>query len=130
MPVYRQAGGPGKTPYRLTWEGARFLKDIDQAVADALDELANDVLEDMHSTFHVLTGEMVEKAFATVTLSGVENRRTMVFGSAANHTLWHELGWHKANGSFEGHPQIREVADRWVPKFTPILRNIVKSRGY
>jgi hypothetical protein len=84
----------------------------------------------MHDTFHVLTGEMVQRAFAEVTLSGVGNRRTMVFGSAAPHTIYHELGWHKSNGSFEGHPQIREVADRWVPRFTPILREAVKKRGY
>lgn len=106
------------------------MKDIDDSVADALDELASDVLEDMHASLHVWTGEMVEKAFAEVTLSGIGQRRTMVFGSDAPHTIYHELGWHRGNASFEGHPQIREIADRWVPRFTPILRSIVKARGY
>jgi hypothetical protein len=130
MPTYRQAGGPGRTGYHLTWEGARFTKMVDDSVVDALEELGADILDDLHATLHVWTGEMRDKAFAEVELRGVGQRRTLVFGSDAPHTIYHELGWHRANGaSFEGHPQIREIADRWVPKFTPMLRDAVKKQG-
>lgn len=123
MPVLKQAGGPNRTPFRFTWQGATIQKNIEDAAAEAMDELERIIQDRFHSELHVLTGEMRDRSFVYIENSGT--KRTMRAGSAAEHTLYHELG----TATFVGHPQIRTIMDQEIPKLTPLIRAKVAAKA-
>lgn len=122
----RRSGGPylGGRPFTFTWEGARVVKDVDDSVFDALEKLAAEIRAWEQANLHEDTREMKEKSFAIVTIRA--GRRTLIWGSDANHTIWHEYGtrWYKA------HPQFREIGKIFIPRVTPTLQAALKARGH
>lgn len=107
------AGGPyGRGAFRETWNGATVLQQWQAQIQAGMERVAAETLADLRASIHVDTGEMRDKAFATVEVRGT--KRTLVAGSAANHAAYEELGTvHRP-----GHPMIRAVVDRQAPRVT------------
>jgi hypothetical protein len=125
----RRAGGPylGGSPFRFTWEGARFTKAVDESVKEALDVLSDQIRATLKAELHRwpkhTVHHLADDSFAIVTIRA--GRRTLILGSEAPYALWHEYGtrWYQA------HPQIREIARRYIDKITPTLRAASAKRG-
>ncbi len=113
MPVaQRSSGGPGgRTSFRQTWEGSRVRAQITSGVNQAMSQMANDLEDYLHATLHRDSGEMADKAFATV--EAVGDRIVVRAGSDAEHTVYHE---------FRYHPQLRSSMDIWAPKISAYVR--------
>lgn len=125
MVAIRSSGGPGRG-VKLTWQGATVFAKVDAGVQSALDDLAKEIEATLHRELHRYPKhkehQMADEAFAKVTVSGT--KRTLSLGSDAPYTYWHEEG----TSNFEGHPQIREIADRYAPQITPRLRAALGSQ--
>lgn len=107
------SGPSARTPgYKLTWRGATVAKQIDEDVAAAMEELRRDILSYLHSNLHIYTGQMNREAFAEIKVTQ-GGKRTLVVGSDAPHTIFHE---------FRYHAQLREALDEWAPKVTQYLQ--------
>lgn len=120
MAVVRSAGGPGRAPYRQEWRGAAVLESWKQQIGSGVQDLAQDILADLHQTIHIVTGEMRRQAFADVSVDAT--KRTIRAGSAVEYALYEELGTSRR----PGHPMIRLVLDRAAPKLT---QYIARARG-
>lgn len=113
MVAARTAGGPyGRGNFRTTWNGATVLQQWQAQIQAGMETVAAETLAELISTLHRVSGEMADNAFATVAVRGT--KRTIVAGSTAPHTAYHELG----TTTFEGHPQIRKIIDQTAPKLT------------
>lgn len=124
MVAARTAGGPyGRGAFRTTWRGATVLKAWQDQIQAGMERVAAETLADLRATIHVDTGEMRDKAFATVEVRGT--KRTLVAGSAANHAAYEELGTIYR----EGHPMIRQVVDRQAPRVTQAIAAARKGGG-
>jgi hypothetical protein len=121
MAVLRSSGGPGRA-FKLTWQGATVLKQLEAAVLTAFDDEAEEIAEDLKATLHKVTEQMANESFARVTVSGT--KRQLALGSDAPHTAYHELG----TSNFKGHPQIRAIADKHVSHITPRLKAALGGR--
>lgn len=121
MAALTPSGGPGRS-FRLTWRGATVSRQVDAAMRAALEDEAREVRADLQASLHRVTGEMAEKSFAEVTVSGT--KRQLRLGSDAPHTAYHELG----TSNYPAHPQIRAIADRHAPHITPRLRAALGGR--
>lgn len=106
MAVTRASGGPGRGAYIQEWRGATVLESWKQQIGTGVQDLAQDILDDLHQTIHIQSGEMNEKAFSEVSVDNT--KRTIRAGSAADHTIFEELLHHP----------IREVIDRQAPRLT------------
>lgn len=124
MVAVRTAGGPyGKGSFRTTWRGATVLKAWQDQIQAGMERVAAETLADLRATIHVDTGEMRDKAFATVEVRGT--KRTLVAGSAAPHSAYEELGTSRR----PGHPQIRQVVDRQSKRVTQAIAAARKGGG-
>lgn len=113
MAVLRSAGGPyGQGAFRFTWQGATVQQAWLSQIQDGMQTEATEILNDLHQSIHVVTGEMRDKAFARVEVAGT--KRQIVAGSAAEHAAYEELGTSRR----PGHPVIRSVLDRHAPHVT------------
>lgn len=113
MVAVTRAGGPyGRGNFRTTWRGATVLQQWQAQIQAGMERVAAETLAELTSTLHRVSEEMADNAFATVAVRGT--KRTIVAGSTAPHTAYHELG----TTTFEGHPQIRGVVDRQAPRVT------------
>lgn len=118
MVAVRAAGGPyGRGAFRETWQGATVLQAWQAQIQAGMERVAAESLDDLRASIHVDTGEMRDKAFATVEVRGT--KRTLVAGSAANHAVYEELGTSRR----PGHPQIRQVVDRQAKRVTEAIRS-------
>jgi hypothetical protein len=120
MPVLRPAGGPTRPPFRYTWRGGVVLRQINDAVEKAFEDRARAAKALLQAELHRVSHEMADKSFAEVGLSG--RRRSLKIGSDAPHTYYHEIG----TAFFEGHPQIRSIADRIAPTITPAIQRALR----
>lgn len=112
MVAVRQAGGPsGRGAFRFRWDGARFLASVRAETQAAMEQLAADLEAYLHANLHRDSGEMADKAFATVEVRG--ERIVIRAGSEAGHTLYHEVLYH---------PQLRQAMDLWAPKIAAAIR--------
>jgi hypothetical protein len=114
MVVTRQSGGPGKGAATYEWRGATVLEAWRQQIGTGMQDLARDILNDLHTEIHIITGEMRRQAFADVSVDGT--KRTIRAGSAVDYAAYEEAR----------HPQIRLVIDRHAPRLT---RKIAAARG-
>lgn len=110
MAAVRHSGGPGRVAATYEWRGATVLEAWKQQIGTGMQDLAQDILTDLHQTIHVVSGEMRDKAFAEVSVEGT--KRSLRAGSAADHTIFEEILHHP----------IREVIDRQAPKLTEKIR--------
>lgn len=106
MVVTRSSGGPGRGAYTQEWRGAQVLELWKQQIGDGCLALAQDILADLHSNIHVISGEMRRQAFADVSVDAT--KRTIRAGSTVDYAVYEEIR----------HPQIRAVMDRQAPKLT------------
>lgn len=113
----RRAGGPGgRGGFRFSWNGSRVVGQITANVQNAAEALARDLEAYLHATLHRDTGEMADRAFAVVSVSGT--RIVVRAGSDAAHTVYHE---------FRYHPQLRQAMDLWAPKIAAYLRSAMRA---
>lgn len=119
MVALRPAGRGGRS-FKYTWRGGAVLRQIDAAVQAAFDERARAAKGLLEAELHRVSHEMANRSFAEVSLAGT--RRSLKIGSDAPHTYYHENG----TAYFEGHPQIRSIADRIAPTITPAIQKALK----
>lgn len=118
MVALRQAGGPsGRGSFRFVWNGSRLRAEVSIEVQAAMQRLAADLESYLRATLHRDTGEMAERSFANVEVSG--DRIIVRAGSDAAHTIYHE---------FRYHPQLRQTLDEWAPKISGYLRAVARGR--
>lgn len=109
----RVAGGPrGRGAHRQTWQGATVLQQWLRQIEAGMEAEAKEILADLKSSIHVVSGEMRDKAFAEVEVRGT--KRTIAAGSAAEHAAYEELGTSRR----PGHPVIRRTIDQHAPHVT------------
>lgn len=108
----RSSGGG----YKFTWRGATVRREVDDNVQRAMEQLQKDILAYLHSTLHVYTGQMNAMAFAEIKVE-TGGKRTLVAGSDAPHTLFHETRYH---------PQLRETLDEFAPRVSEYMRAAFK----
>lgn len=114
MAAIRTGGSGGGA--RLTWQGATVLRAWEAQIQTGLEAEAKEILDDLHASIHVVSGDMRDKAFAEVTVSGT--KRTLRAGSDSDHAIYEELG----TSSRPGHPVIRQVMDKHIPHVTQKIR--------
>lgn len=103
--------------YKFTWRGATVLREINSNVDRAMVRLQREVLAYLKTNLHEYTGQMRREAFAEVRAE-TGGKRTLVAGSDAPHTLFHE---------FRYHPQLRETLDTFAPKVTQYLQDAFRE---
>lgn len=107
MVAVRTAGGPGgQGSFRLTWEGATVQRAWEAEILAGMEAEATEILADLRTSIHMVSGEMRREAFAAVETRGT--KRTIVAGSAVDYAVYEEAR----------HPQIRMVVDRHAPHVT------------
>jgi hypothetical protein len=116
MVALRRAGGPGQQ-FRYTWQGGRIAAQLQAAIAQGMEDEAKEIAEDLKATLHRWPESpihyLAEDSFAVVEVRG--GRRTLVLGSDAPYTVYHEL-------EPDNHPQIREMADKHAPHITQRIK--------
>lgn len=117
MAAQRTSGGPGRSRFTSTWQGATVLRQWQAQIQAGLEAESAEIEADLKASIHVDTGEMRDKAFAEVTVSGT--KRTIRAGSRADHTFYEEV-------EPNHHPVIRPTLDRHAPHVT---RKIAAARG-
>lgn len=120
MAALRQGGQGGSV--KFTWQGATVLRAWETQIQAGLEAEAAEVLDDLRSSIHVDSGDMRDKAFATVDVSGT--KRTLRAGSTSDHAIYEELG----TSVRPGHPVIREVIDRHIPHVTQKIAAARRAR--
>ena len=115
MAVVSKSGQGGAA--RFMWRGATVLDSWIEQIQAGMEAEADEVLADLRSSIHVVTGDMRDKAFARVDVRGT--KRTLVAGSDSEHAVFEELGTSRR----PGHPQIRGVMDRHIPHVTEKIRD-------
>lgn len=111
MAVIRSAGGPsGRGAYRQTWRGGTVAQQLDAAVQQVMDDKAKEILADLRTEIHEVSGEMRRQAFARVEVSG--GKRSLTAGSDVDYAIFEEIR----------HPQIRKVMDKHIPTVPPRLK--------
>ncbi len=106
----------GSGTLKFTWQGATVKQQINADVNRALNDLASEIRAFMQGYLHEITGRMKRESFAYVEIRG--GKRTLVVGSDAPYTLFHELRYHA---------QFREIADTFAPKVTPTLQKALNG---
>lgn len=111
----------------FTWRGGRVVQIVTQALADEMEQQRSDIEATLRRELHRYPSHtehrLADEAFAEVTVRS--GRRTLTAGSRAPYTAFHELG----TSTFEGHPQIREIMDRFIPVLLPRIRRRIQESG-
>lgn len=121
MVAVQSAGGPGgRGAFRQQWRGATIRQAMSAAIQSVMDDLAKEIEATLRSELHRWPKHqqhrLAEEAFAEVLATG--GKRTLRAGSAAPYAAYHELG----TSTFVGHPQIREIVDRYAAELTRRLQ--------
>lgn len=124
----RSAGGPGgRGGFRFTWNGAKVIKDIEDAQASMARQLQQDILQYLYTTLHRWPKHdyrrgrrMAELAFVEVYFTPA-GYLAVRWGSDAPWTVYHE---------FRYHPQLRETADIFLPQVAERLRASMQQAGF
>ena len=119
----RQFGGPGGR-FGFSWNGPALVRGKFRAERRAAERVRSELEAYLKSTLHVQTGEMRDKSFVEIVQTDIET--TLVAGSDAPHTAYHELG----TAHFAGHPQLRQAMDLFGPRFkTAVEREVRREIG-
>lgn len=117
----------GQGPIRFQWRGATYAKEVDAAVAEAMNNLAEEVADWLYNNLHRypphVDHQLAERSYARVGVFG--GKRGLHAGSDAPYTIYHEVG----GGGYEPHPQLREAMDMFKFRVTPAIRSAMQNRG-
>jgi HK97 gp10 family phage protein len=91
------------------WNGDRVLQQWLGQIDAGLEDEAAEILDDLKSSIHVVTGEMRDMAVSRLEVRGAD--RALVIGSDSEHAAYEEFGTSRR----PAHPVIREVADQHFP---------------